>query len=303
MAKEKNSIAVLDGELGVYLRVAGIAVLSLLALFLLVKIINEVKTYPTIGSDPSELSRSITVAGHAQITATPDLASFSWTVTEDGKDVASSQSAVAVKSNAAIEYLKKQGIKAADISNSYYSTYEKYENKSAPCAVSASAPAASSKTKSSKTAVAESSIAPSSIACSPVTNSVVVGYTTTQTVEVKIRNVKQNDPRIGRLLTGVGQFGVKPTGISFVFDDPSKLKIEAQQAAIVDARLNAQKLADALGVSLGRVLTYSDSGSPVYPMYMSARASGVADKASTEANIPVGDQNLTSDVSVTFMIK
>ena len=62
-----------------------VAVLVLLAVFLLVKSINELKINGTIGSN--NFSNTISVSGEGKVSVVPDIATFSFTVTEKTKTV------------------------------------------------------------------------------------------------------------------------------------------------------------------------------------------------------------------------
>src|SRR4051812_1952859 len=103
----KNNNDFMPHDVNLYLKFAGITALGMLTLFLLAKTINEAKSYNTIGDSTADVARTITVSGHGEIEAKPNLATFSWTVNEDGKTVQESQSAANSKNNAALSYLKQ----------------------------------------------------------------------------------------------------------------------------------------------------------------------------------------------------
>lgn len=282
----KNNSEVMDHDFNTYLKVAGICTLGILTLFLIVKTINEAKTYSTIGEGNADIARTITVAGHGEVIAQPDIATFSWTVTEDGKTIAQAQSAAATKSNKAIEYLKSQGVPAGDISTTYYNTSEKYVSK--PCVLPAD------------DAVSSTKIVPP---CPP--NQEVDGYTTNQTVEVKLRNIAQNDPKLSTYISEIGKIGVKPSQVYFSFDKPENVKMLAQQVAIQNARAKATKLAQSLGIKLGKVVGFSDNSGSYPAAYggMALERASIAKDATVAPELPSGDKEVTSDVSVTYEIK
>ncbi|MEN9649145.1 MAG: hypothetical protein RL094_112 [Candidatus Parcubacteria bacterium] len=277
MDKNKHEIH----DLNMYLKVAGVAALGVLTLFLVAKTVNEAKTYITIGENPSEISKTINVNGHAEITALPDVATFSWTTTEEGKTVQDAQDKSAEKSNKAIAYLESQGVPRADISTGGFSTSEKYS--SSICNYESARPTP----------------------C-PVTSE-VVGYTTYQTVSVKVRNAQQNSKKVSQYIAEIGKMGVKTTDVSYTFDNPTNLKVSAQEAAIYNAHQNAERLAKSLGVKLGEVIGYYDNNSSAYEGYggmaMSAKSSMMDARAPIAPDLPSGDRTISSDVVVTYSIR
>src|SRR3989344_6005628 len=92
----------------------GIGVLVLLALFLFAKSIGEFKEIKYIGSDPA-LHGTISVSGKAERTIKPDIARFTFGVSEDNLSVGTAQERSAKKINEIIAYLKKTGVEDKDI--------------------------------------------------------------------------------------------------------------------------------------------------------------------------------------------
>lgn len=279
---EKNSNQeVAHHDLNVYLKIAGIACLGVLTLFLVTKTINEAKTYTSIGENGAEYSRSITVKGHGEITAVPNIATFSWTATEQGKTIQEAQDKAAQKSNSAIAYLEKQGVKREDISTNGFNTSEIYDAR--PCVIQYEADA--------------KTVAP----CPPAGK--INGYTTYQTVSVKVRDSK-NGKKAGEYIAEIGKLGLKTTDVSYTFDDKRSLTAAAQQAAIYDARQQAEKLAKSLGVRISRVVSFSDQdygyGYGGGDMIKSAVMEQLAPVA---PDLPSGDRKITSDVMITYSLK
>src|SRR3989344_3478881 len=83
--------------------------LALLALFLFVKVIGEVKEFRFIGSYPQGQS-IISVNGTGEVVGIPDVATFSFSVTEESLVVSTAQEESAKKVNAILDYLKKNGV-------------------------------------------------------------------------------------------------------------------------------------------------------------------------------------------------
>ncbi|MEI6478825.1 MAG: SIMPL domain-containing protein [bacterium] len=239
-----------------------------LSLFLLVKVVTDVKIFGQVGDEIP--SNTITVSGTGDVFASPDIASFSFSVMENGNTVADAQKLATDKNNKAIEFLKSKGIDEKDIQTTDYSVNPRYDYK--PCTVQ---------------------VCPS--------NSLPVGYTVSQTTTVKVRDLS----KAGDLLSGVGQIGASNlSGLTFKVDDDQAVKEQAREKAIVDAKSKAEKLAKALGVGLGKVTTYyEDNGST--PVYYSAKAdsvglAGAAPVASPQ--VEPGQNKITVNVNITYKI-
>ncbi len=103
----------------------------------------------------------------------------------------------------------------------------------------------------------------------------IIGYEITQSLEIKIRDLE----KVSQILEKATSAGANQVGsLDFTFDDSEKIKSEARQKAIAQAKQKAQDLASSLGVSLGKVVnfseSYSDGTNPV-PMYADKEALGV----------------------------
>src|SRR3989338_6164398 len=72
--------------------------LGVLALFLLVGTLSELKSYRYIGSGVTA-TNTISVSGEGEVFAVPDTATFSVTVLETAKDVTTAQTAATKKAN------------------------------------------------------------------------------------------------------------------------------------------------------------------------------------------------------------
>lgn len=125
---------------------------------------------------------------------------------------------------------------------------------------------------------------------------VLRGFEAMQTIQVTIRDLDN----IGAVLAATTSAGANQAGdLQIEVDDPSELQQQAQELAIKDARESAEQLAKALGVSLGDVKSFADN-SVNQPIF--ARAA-VAELDSFGPAVPVGENVITSQVSVTFSIK
>lgn len=91
-------------------------------------------------------------------------------------------------------------------------------------------------------------------------------------------------------------------GTEFRVDDTSVYREEAREKAIDDAREQAQKLADELGIRLGKVtnIVESSPGIPAYDMMQSRMADGSGGVAESVPDIEPGSQTIRSTVTLYF---
>ena len=258
-------------------RIAATAALSLLSLFLLATTVSEFKSMRFIGSSPSQQSL-ITVSGKGEVVAVPNIATFSFSVTEESLLVKTAQDEAAQKTNDIVAYLKKNGVAEKDITTSGYNIYPRYEYSGKTVALPGYYPVPQPDGKQN-----------------------LAAYVVTQSITVKVRELGNT----GKLLGGIGELGAtNVSGLSFDFDKRDELVKEARDKAITEARKEAAKLAKSLGVTLVRIMSYSDGG--YYPMYaktMAAEAYGRGGDGAVAPEIPVGEDKLISNVTLTYEVK
>lgn len=249
-------------------KTAGIVLLGLLSVFVFAKTIAEFKAYKYIGGGVPA-TNVISVSGKGEIITVPDIALFSFTVSEENKIVAKASEAATKKTNAVIEFLKKSGVAEKDIKTTDYSIYPRYDY---------------------------------SNNYSGYNSQTLAAYVVSQSIEVKVRKIEE----AGALLSGIGSIGVTNiSGLTFSTDNYDEQVKEARSKAITDARKNAEKLAKDLDVELGRITSYYDQS----PMpYYSARGGMVMDAAmsvekAVAPQLPVGENKIISNVTVTYEIK
>ena len=250
--------------------------LFLISLFVAVKTLGALKEYSYIGGGITP-QNIITVSGEGEVFAVPDIAQFSFSVSEDAKTVKEAQDVVTKKINSALEVLRKEySVEDRDIKTVDYSVYPKYEYSNTPC---------------------------SQFSCPP-SKQTLTGYTVNQTVSIKVRSVSD----AGTILGSMGEVGVTNiSGINFTIDDEDTLKRDARKLAIADAREKAEALSKDLKVRLVRIVNFSESGN--YPMYYSKY--GVAEMSMANdgrggaiaPELPVGENKIMSNVSITYEIR
>ena len=260
----------------------------LLAVFLLTQTVNNIKAYDSIGEGQNP-TNIISVTGTADVSAVPDVAEFSFTITGDGKTVADAQAKADPISKKAVDYLKSQGIADADINNGGYDAYPQYQNEQAACPMIPQA--------ITNSAGVSGNIA-TPIYCPP-TKTVISEYEVSQTITVKVRDVT----KAGTILGGVGALGVSNiSGLNLTIDNEDTLKNQASSQAIDKAEAQAKELAKELHVHLGKMTSFSENGNYPEPI-MFAKAMGAASDASTAPTIPTGTNKITSTVSISYEIR
>jgi uncharacterized protein len=253
----------------------GKTALLMLSLFLLVVSIKEYKSLSYVGAGIAP-TNVISVSGKGEVVGIPDIATFSFSVQAESKVVAEAQSASAKKINAIMDFLKKSGIDQKDIQTSGYNIYPRYD-------------------------YAAIEACPVYSSYCPPGKQVLAAYVVSQSIMVKIR--KTGDA--GTILSGVGGLGATDvSGLSFTFDKQDDLANQARSKAITDAKTKAATLAGELGVRLVRITSYSEGGSypPIYYAKADMMATGVGGAAPTP-EIPVGENKVTSNVTITYEVR
>lgn len=125
----------------------------------------------------------------------------------------------------------------------------------------------------------------------------IIGYEVSQTLEVKIRNLDKSGDILGKAASlGANQVG----SLTFTFDNPESFQSQARQKAVADAKQKAQDLAEGLGVSLGKITSFSEtvSGEPsVYPLAM-----GVGGGGESTPQIQTGQNEVQVNVTLSYEI-
>ncbi len=256
---------VLDGGL----RTVAVIAVGLLALFLLAKSINEFKTYSVIGRDVAN-NNTITVSGTGEAVDIPDIATFSYSVTSESMSIAEAQDQSTKATKAIGDFLSKNGVAEKDIKTIGYNLYPRYEYQGATYYNQG--------------------------------KRVLAGYVVTQTNEVKVRKLAD----AGKLIGGLGELGATDvSNVNFTFDDEEKLKTRARNSAVSQAKTNAEDIARSLGVTLGRVVNFSESTGG-WPMPFSYRAANQDMKLETGGAAPEitpGENKVTTNVTITYELK
>lgn len=124
------------------------------------------------------------------------------------------------------------------------------------------------------------------------------GYNANATIEIKVRDPQMASKVIGTVTTaGANQIN----GSRFVIDKPELYREEARNAAIKNARDQAEKMAKNLGIKLGKITNIIESSpnqstSPIYAKSFASDGIGGGGGPTIEQ----GSQTLTSVVTLYF---
>lgn len=250
--------------------------LGLLSLFLLVQTIGVVKSYDKNNSNTQ--INQISINGTGEAFAVPDVATVSFTGTGSAKTMSGAQKALNEQIAKAMDFLKDSNIAEKDIKTQNYNSYPKYDYKY------------------------ESDTICGALTCPPrPTKQVISGYESSQTISVKVRNTDD----VGKIIDGLGKAGLSNiNGPDFSIDNEDSIKAEARKNAINDAKKKAKALARDLGVRLGDIISFNESnGGPIYYAKDAMMSTSVGGVASPEANLPKGENKITSNVMIVWEIR
>ncbi len=129
------------------------------------------------------------------------------------------------------------------------------------------------------------------------------GYEASEMLRVTVRDLD----KVGDVLGAATSAGANSAnGIQFTIDKPEKLQEEAREEAIAQAKERARVIANQLGMSLGKVVSFSEGGGYYPPVYM--RGYAAEDKAMdavTNQAVPVqpGEQEIRTTVTITYELE
>jgi len=211
-------------------------------------------------------SRTINVSAEGKVTVSPDVAKFSFSVVNEGADPSKIANDNNVKINKAIDFIKSQGVDVKDIKTTSYS------------------------------------LEPNYVYDEKTRRQYLSGYKLTQTVQVKVRDLN----KVAVVLAGLPELGINQIGsISFEVDDQEKFLKEARDKAFDKVKTKAQEMTGKTGVSLGRIMNFTEyQGGPTPYYYGAEKALGVGGGvASVAPSIQPGTQEITVNVNITYEIK
>ena len=242
------------------------------AIFLLVVTLGKLKSYRYIGAG-MPATNTISVSGQGKVEKAPDTAKVSFTIRVEQKTLKAAQDQVSAKVDTVKKDLIAAGVEEKYIKTDSYASYPQYDYPQVTCMA---------------------------IGCPKPGTPTLRGYEVSHAITVSIKNLDTVPAVLGVL----GKDGVTDIqGPNFGFDDDKQVAREARDAAIADAKVEAEKLAQSLGVKLVRIVSFTESNGG-YPMPMYARADVAGAVAKETAPIlPVGVQKVESNVTIVYEIR
>lgn len=220
----------------------------------------------------TQYPRQVTLSGEGKVAIKPDIALFTVAVLTQSQKVGEAQEENTRKSNAILDFLKKEGVSEKDLKTVGYNIQPQQQYfDSLPCYVS-----------------------PCPVRRPPE----IVGYEVRHTIEVKARDLGKTDV----LLSGVVTAGANEVGaIQFKIDNEESVIAKARKEAIEDAKDKAESLAQDLGVKIVRIAGYSEGGfPPVYTAYAKEGYGMGGDGMQSSPRIEPGEQEIRAFVNVTY---
>lgn len=230
---------------------------SAVAVLITLLIITTLNITLPISVTSRTVSGELSVVGEGKVDVVPDTANIQAGITVDSKTVKEAEDKINEINNRIVTAVETLGIDKKDIRTSNYSISPNYN-------------------------------------FTPDGRSDISGYAGNATLTITVRE-QELVPQVITAATEAGANQVYNSG--FIVDDPSKYREEARNKAIQNAKEQAQKLANELGIKLGRIVNIVESTSQppeIYPVMRSAPDIGGA------PDLQPGSQTITSVVTLYF---
>ncbi len=173
----------------------------------------------TVANQQAE-SLGITVSGEGKVSGAPDVAVLTLGVSALAPSVKDARDQAATAMKGVVDSIKGNGVDDKDIQSSQFSIQPEYDYQN--------------------------------------NTQELRGYRVTNIVTAKVRNIDNTSKVIDDAVAAGGDL-TQIQGISFTIDDPAKLRDEARQEAVADAKAKAERLAELSGVDLGKVMSISET--------------------------------------------
>ncbi len=217
----------------------------------------------TINQAAQPVNRTLNVNGLGASYLTPDIAYIYIGVHSEGKTASETVEANKTQTNAVLDALKKAGVDEKDLRTTNFSIYPSQQ------------------------------YAPDGTATGSI-------YMVDNTVYVTVRNLDG----LGSLLDDTISAGANSiNSIQFDVADKTAAVKEARAKAVEDAKVQAQELADAAGITLGEIQNISFYDNSPYPVAEGKGGGGGAMAANSTVSIQPGQLTISVSVSITYTIK
>jgi uncharacterized protein len=206
--------------------------------------------------------RTISTSGHGEIRAVPDMAEVRAGVTITAPTAAQALAANSSRMQSVFAALRKMSVPEKDIQTTNFYISPQYTNGEGNTARR------------------------------------LTGYQVSNDVTVRLEDIG----KVGSALDALVAAGANQmNGISFSIQNPAPVLERARTEAIADARTRAETYAKAAGVSLGTILSISDSGGEA-PRPVMYRMAAMAAPPAPPPPISAGEQTISADVAMVWEI-
>lgn len=214
-------------------------------------------------------TRKLSVSAAGTVTAEPDIAIVSLGVVNEAKTARAALDANTKAMGALIDELVSQGIAKKDLQTSNFSVQPRY-------------------------------VYPKRSNDGQQRPPRIVGYTVSNQLTAIVRKLdKLGDVLDKAVSTGSNQIH----SLRFSIDKPGPLRDEARKLAVKRAIAKARLLADAAGVTLGPILTMSESGGQRPPVPVARGRAFAAEAASAPVPVARGEQEIRASVNITWALQ
>jgi uncharacterized protein len=236
--------------------------LIFLSVFLISQALIGFQKLPSVGKEVYPQS-TIAVSGTGDALAVPDIATFSFSVTETAKTVKDAQDSATKKINDALAVVRATGIAEKDIQTSNYNVYPKYEW---------------DKFKN-----------------------VFTGYEVDQTITIKVRKIETAGDLVTKIgTTGVSNISGVQFEVDNRDQFVAQARDKAITDAKAKAKELAKQLGVRLGAIIS---FNENGSYPVYNMAMEKAMGASDSSAPRAVELPAGQTKITSNVSISYEIK
>lgn len=126
-------------------------------------------------------------------------------------------------------------------------------------------------------------------------------YQASQTIVITLKDISKYEALVmGLMDSGINQI----EGVEFKSSKTANYETEARTKAVQDARKKAEDYANALGQKLGKAIVVSDQSyqTPIARPYMLKAQMVSADSAGLDETLAVGEIEVVSNVSISFVL-
>lgn len=216
---------------------------------------------------PAGPVRTVTVVGSGSVSVTPDRATIMVGVEVNADSGGAVMAQLAEHSAALLQTLVDAGFAEEQVTTSDISLWPRYAD---------------------MTANSDTYAAPQ-----------VVGYTGSLTFNVRVDEIDQVGPTLDLLQQSVGD-DFRINGLWFSHSDPESLREQPRIDAVQAARAKAEVLATAAGAALGDVLSISEGGAVIPPMFARDGMAYETAAAGSSIGVAPGQIEIGVDVTVTY---